>query len=178
MAELRWSGTVSYTGFKRHLYFYATFTALWPDFNGYSCTWSNQTYQCTNRFGDGLRWKPYAQRSSSAETAVRLFTPSGNIVCEMADSRTPQGFVSCITISPPAIANLPVSGLVSICQHQALKCAGQLGEPGIPGGKLPCGTSKTLGRFCCSSASNGVTCIVTATGKGFFISKQSVRPVG
>ena len=127
------------------------------------------------------RWfavEAFAENSSGAETAVRLFTPSRNIVCEMADNGTSQAFVSCITISPPAIANLPISGLVSVCQHQGLKCTGQLGEPGIPGGRLPYGMPKTLGRFRCSSALDGVTCIVTATGKGFFISKQSVRPVG
>jgi hypothetical protein len=35
-----------------------------------------------------------------------------------------------------------------------------------------------VGRFRCKSALAGVTCVVTATGKGFFISKQSTRRVG
>ncbi len=50
--------TVRYTGFKRHLYFYGTGTALWPDFFGYACQRPGKTYQCFNRFGDGFRWRP------------------------------------------------------------------------------------------------------------------------
>ena len=123
--------------------------------------------------------RPSPQSSSSRGTDVRFFTPNGNIACEMFDNGASQGTVGCIMNSPPAIARLAANGLVSICQHQGLSCTGNLGDgPGIPDGKLPYGTSKTVGRFRCTSASSGVTCIVTATGKGFFISKQSVRAVG
>lgn len=51
---------VRYTGFKKHVVAVFPLSIYWPDFNSYACTWSNQTYQCLNRFGDGFRWKPYA----------------------------------------------------------------------------------------------------------------------
>jgi hypothetical protein len=110
---------------------------------------------------------------------VRFYTPSRNIACELIDNGTSQSGVGCIMQSPPAIARLGVSGRVSICQHQGQRCTGNLGdEPSIPNGKLRYGSSKTVGRFRCTSAFTGVTCVVIKTGRGFFISKQSVRVVG
>lgn len=50
--------TVRYTGFKRQLLYFGTNTALWPDLFLFNCSWSHGTYQCANRFGDGLRWRP------------------------------------------------------------------------------------------------------------------------
>ena len=90
-------GTVSYTGFKRDLYSYGTFSALWPDFNGYSCTWSNQTYQCTNRFGDGLRWKPYAQ----SRQALSASSPRAAISVRDGRRRHTAG-VRCLYHAQPA----------------------------------------------------------------------------
>jgi hypothetical protein len=121
-------------------------------------------------------WKRTTQ--GAAVTAARFFTPSGNIACEMVDHGIYRD-VACIMQSPPAIVRLAASGLVRICQHQGLKCSGNLGDsPGIPNGKLAYGASKRVGRFRCSSAITGVTCVVTATGKGFFVSKRSVKRVG
>jgi hypothetical protein len=82
---------VRYTGFKRHVFYYGTDTALWPDFYGYSCSWSHATYQCTNRFGDGFRWKPYAGPAGSPGTRP---TPScSNQTLTVFGKPTPLRFV-------------------------------------------------------------------------------------
>jgi hypothetical protein len=52
--------TVRYTGFKRDVLIYATDSLVWPDFNEFKCSWGHDTYQGTNRFGDGFRWRPYS----------------------------------------------------------------------------------------------------------------------
>jgi hypothetical protein len=116
----------------------------------------------------------------TSRTYARFYTPSRNISCEMSDNGTAQAGIGCIMQKPPALASLKASGVATICQHQALKCTANLGyDPSLPAPReLAYGSSVTVGRFRCTSASTGVTCIVAATGKGFFISRQSVRPVG
>lgn len=47
--------------FKKHVYILGTGTGYWPQWNTLSCSWKNSTYQCTNSFGDGFRWMPYAR---------------------------------------------------------------------------------------------------------------------
>jgi hypothetical protein len=137
---------------------------------------------CIKHTNGGLLYEPVGKPATpprAAKTDVRFYTPSGNIACEMIDNGTSQSSVGCIMQSPPAIASLAASGRVRICQHQGLRCTGNLGDdPSIPNGKLRYGSSKTVGRFRCKSALAGVTCVVIKTGKGFFISKQSVKPVG
>jgi hypothetical protein len=117
---------------------------------------------------------------TDAGTYARFYTPSRNIACEMSDKGTARAGIGCIMQKPPALASLKVSGVATICQHQALKCTGNLGDdPSLPAPRgLAYGSSVTVGRFHCTSAPAGVTCIVRATGKGFFISRQSVRRVG
>lgn len=51
---------VRYTDFKREIFLFGTDSALWPDFFLFHCSRSTDTYQCLNRFGDGLRGPPYA----------------------------------------------------------------------------------------------------------------------
>jgi hypothetical protein len=111
-------------------------------------------------------------------TYARFYTPSRNIACEMSDNGTAQAGIGCIMQQPPALASLKASGVATICQHQG--CTGNLGsDPSLPPvRKLPYGSSVTVGRFRCASAFKGVTCVVIATAKGFFISRQSVRTVG
>jgi hypothetical protein len=134
---------------------------------------------CLERQGTSYIYAPASRPTNPAPKHVRFYTPSGNIACEMIDNGTSQSTVGCVMQHPPAIARLSGSGHVSICQHQGLRCTGNLGDaPGIPNGKLAYGSSKTVGRFRCKSAVAGVTCVVIKTGRGFFISKQSVRAVG
>ncbi|MGZ4173239.1 MAG: DUF6636 domain-containing protein [Solirubrobacteraceae bacterium] len=40
---------------------------------------------------------------------------------------------------------------------------------------LPYGTETDIGRFRCTSATSGMTCLNTSTGHGFFLSAQSYR---
>ena len=62
-------------------------------------------------------------------------------------------------------------------QHQPNgRCTGNFGER-PPFRQLPYGRSVSVGRFRCSSATIGITCVARATGKGFLMSLQSVRPV-
>lgn len=46
--------------FRRHVYDLGTESGDFPQWNVFTCSWSHGTYQCTNRFGDGFRWMPYA----------------------------------------------------------------------------------------------------------------------
>jgi hypothetical protein len=158
---------------------YRCFTLTVPSHPG------SDQHLCLERAGSGWALGPTTQAKTTptqptSGTYARFYTPSRNIACEMSDNGTAQAGISCIMQKPPALASLKVSGVATICQHQALKCTGNLGDdPSLPAlRELAYGSSVTVGRFRCTSASTGVTCIVTATGKGFFISLQSVRPVG
>jgi hypothetical protein len=64
--------------------------------------------------------------------------------------------------------------LTRICQHQG--CAGNAGEHTkyIP---IAYGHSVTVGRFRCLSETAGMTCVVSATGKGFQIAKAGIKRV-
>lgn len=108
-----------------------------------------------------------------SKTVVRFYTPSLNIRCEMSDNGSSQSSVFCDMEKPPAIVGVLANGHVSI--HRG--GTGNFGE-GPPSRLLPYGSSATVGRFRCKSAYAGVTCVVTATGKGFFVSKRSIRAVG
>lgn len=119
----------------------------------------------------------YSPVSTPGTTHARFFTPSGNITCEMDDNGTSQASVDCLMQKPPAIARLSAGGAVSICQHQGLECTGNFGESPTPPRELAYGHSIAVGRFRCSSAIKGVSCVVRASGKGFFVSAQSVRRI-
>ena len=158
---------------------YRCFTLTVPSHPG------SDQHLCLERAGSAWALGPTTQAKPTptqptSGTYARFYTPSRNIACEMSDNGTAQAAIGCIMQKPPALASLKVNGVATICQHQALKCTGNLGDdPSLPAPReLAYGSSVTVGRFRCTSASTGVTCIVTATGKGFFISRQSVRPVG
>jgi PKD repeat protein len=55
-----WGGQVSFK-FKRHVYIMGAGSAYFPQWNTLTCRWSRSTYECTNAFGDGFRWRPYAR---------------------------------------------------------------------------------------------------------------------
>jgi hypothetical protein len=144
-------------------------------------------HECLTLGPNGTTWGygPTSQPKTTptkptSGTYARFYTPSRNIACEMSDNGTAQAGIGCIMQKPPALASLKVRGVATICQHQALKCTGNLGDdPSLATPReLAYGSSVTVGRFRCTSASTGVTCVVIATGKGFFISRQSVRTVG
>jgi len=111
--------------------------------------------------------------SNRAPKLVRFYTPSKNIHCEMSDNGAPQSSVFCDIVKPAAIASVFANGHVTINRGGS----GNFGE-GPPFRLLAYGSSATAGRFRCKSALAGVTCVVIKTGKGFFMSKQSVHAVG
>lgn len=47
--------------FEKHVYIMGTGSGDWPHWNTLTCSWAHSTYQCTNFFGDGFRWMPYAR---------------------------------------------------------------------------------------------------------------------
>jgi hypothetical protein len=121
---------------------------------------------------------PPASTHPASTGDVAFFTPSRNISCELFDPGDRSAFINCVMKSPQAIATVSSHG-VDICQHARRGfCTMEFGRRTPPFHALPYGKSVTAGRFRCSSAENGVTCVNTSTGKGFFISRQSVRPTG
>src|SRR3954453_6899598 len=75
-------GKVRYTGFKPSVMIYGTLTAVWPDFYLFKCRSSAGIYQCTNRFGDGFRWKPAAAAGTPPPTTeFYADVPGGRIAC-------------------------------------------------------------------------------------------------
>jgi hypothetical protein len=111
--------------------------------------------------------------SSSALKVVRFYTPSRNIHCEMSDNGNSRSSVFCDMVKPPAIVGVLANGHTTINRGGS----GNFGE-GPAARMLPYGSSVTVGRFRCKSALAGVTCVVIKTGKGFFLSKQSIRALG
>lgn len=55
-----WFGGRYRFSFKRHVYVLGAGSGFFPQLNTLNCGWSHKTYQCTNFFGDGFRWRPYA----------------------------------------------------------------------------------------------------------------------
>jgi hypothetical protein len=118
-----------------------------------------------------------APATASPKTDVRFHTPSRNISCELFDDKTSHAEVACLMLSPQAVVRLSPSGRVTICQHQPQnRCTGNFGEGG-PFRQLAYGSSTKAGRFRCSSETQGVTCVVIATGRGFLINRDGVTRV-
>jgi hypothetical protein len=109
-------------------------------------------------------------------------SPSGNILCTLGD----EDRAYCLTWKPPQSVSTDSKGKVRTCTGSR-NCTG----PCIPGshvagcvyGKVPVlayGQRDEYSFYRCASRTTGVTCTVirgAAKGKGFFISKQSVRRV-
>jgi hypothetical protein len=120
---------------------------------------------------------------------VQFFmSPSGNISCQM-NFRRPMSSIDpsrgyspdgayCATGTPPQSVSIGSDGsLRRVCtaDQSYEPCVGNapVGQP-----TLPYGASKTLGPFTCMSETTGMTCVVTASGRGFTISGNGIVPVG
>ena len=106
---------------------YRCFTLTVPSHPG------SDQHLCLERAGSGWALGPTTQAKTTptqptSGTYARFYTPSRNIACEMSDNGTAQAGIGCIMQKPPALASLKVSGVATICQHQALKCTGNLGD--------------------------------------------------
>jgi hypothetical protein len=177
--------TVRYTGFKRAVVVYGTGTALWTDFYVFKCKWSTDTYECANRFGDGLRWRPNASAPPGPITNLTEFRTdlaAGSVMCALAVGQkllcraTPNAAAGSEPLSQVA-SLLPDGSLTSCTEHRSgPSCAeGDFGDE-IPA--LGPGEQLTIGPFGCTVLATGVQCTVAASGKGFVISPQQIVTVG
>ena len=177
--------TVEYTGLKRSVFVYGTGTALWPDFYLFKCKWSTDTYECTNRFGDGLRWRPNASAPPGPITNLTEFRTdlaAGSVMCALAVGEkllcraTPNAAGRSEPLSQVA-SLLPDGSLTSCTEHLSVpRCAeGDFGDE-IPA--LGPGQQLTIGPFGCTVLATGIQCTVAASGKGFVISPQQIATVG
>jgi hypothetical protein len=158
---------------------YRCFTLTVPSHPG------SDQHLCLERAGSGWALGPTTQAKPTptkptSGTYARFYTPSRNIACEMSDNGTAQAAIGCIMQKPPALASLKVSGVATFCQHQGLKCTGNLGDdPSLPAPReLAYGSSVTVGRFRCQSLRSGIKCTVVSSGKGFLINDNKVVKVG
>lgn len=131
-------------------------------------------HDCLERSGKSIGYSPVSVPGPSPapkSTGTGFFSPSHNIVCSLSQSGV---FCDIYSPLPGAMAEIAADGHVTIDRRGA----GNFGEGERGFHVLPYGSSATAGRFRCKSALAGVTCVVTATGKGFFLSRQSVKRVG
>lgn len=117
----------------------------------------------------GAKGGSSATTPASAKREHYYTSPTGNIICAIAAAN-----VSCQTYEPPQRAVLYPTGKLDLCR--AASCPGNPGE-GALFTKIPYGRSVSAGPFRCTSAFTGVTCVVTATGKGFSIARQGLKKV-
>jgi hypothetical protein len=107
---------------------------------------------------------------ATATTAV-FYSPDQKVSCEMADPNTNGYYVYC-NASGLHAASLGPDGQAGICNSGCLGMEPQ-GTPALGYGK-----QITVGRFRCSSAAGGITCIVIETRRGFLINATTVIPIG
>jgi hypothetical protein len=119
----------------------------------------------------GAGWKYSKPQAKKAKRSV-FYSPSRNISCELADPHPLGARVHCQSVKRPHSVQMSAAGALRICR--GVKC---LGNPGEGTRVLGYGRSVTVGRFRCTSRQAGVTCVVTASGKGFLISRDAVRRV-
>jgi hypothetical protein len=71
-----------------------------------------------------------------------------------------------------------LDGRLTICSGGTIRTTHCLGNAGQNTPILAYGKQVSVGRFRCSSARVGITCVVIKSGRGFLISKTGVTPVG
>jgi hypothetical protein len=106
-------------------------------------------------------------------TYAGFYSPSRNLSCEMADRDARGSYVYCQSVKAPKNVRMSLDGQLKICR--GTKC---LRNPAENTPTLGYGRKMTIGRFACSSKKSGVKCRVIRSGKGFLISRASIRLVG
>jgi hypothetical protein len=107
---------------------------------------------------------------ATATTAV-FYSPDRKVSCEMADPDTNGYYVYCNASGLHAVTLGP-DGHATICDTG---CLG-MEPPATP--TLAYGQQITVGRFQCTSAISGITCIVTRSRRGFLINATAAALVG
>jgi hypothetical protein len=109
--------------------------------------------------------------AAAIPSAVRWFhSPSGNIQCEVASHDARGTYAYCQTFEPRQTAKLTADGRTSVCVGPT--CS--IGDGPEDATVLPHGQSIGVGIFRCTSAVNGIRCIVIASGRGFRIARRGV----
>ena len=111
--------------------------------------------------------------AATAEARVAWFlSPSGNLGCEVADHDPRGAYAFCQSDRRPQTVRMAVTGRLRICRGE--RC---LGDPPENTPTLAYGRQVRVGRFRCASEQAGIRCTVVATGRGFVIDRETVRPV-
>lgn len=115
-----------------------------------------------------------AAAAPAANGAVAwIKSPSKNIACQMSHRYAGQTSVTCQTYRTAKSVTLRANGTLRVCR--GVSC---IGDPPVDRtATLRYGVSKRVGPFRCSSIRAGMRCVVIATGRGFLISRDAVRPV-
>lgn len=129
--------------------------------------------------GKGFRINKAGLRPVGGATAISVGTPTSSeflspdrrVFCEMEDPPTNGYYVYC-NASGLHAAGIGPDGTAVLCN------SGCLGFGAASTSTLASGKQITVGRFRCSSASAGITCIVIKSGKGFLINDNQVVAVG
>jgi hypothetical protein len=92
-----------------------------------------------------------------------------------------QNSVHCQSVDLPHAVGMGLDGQLKICHGLTGLPPCVYPHPGvsdIPKMVLAYGKQITVGRFRCSSASAGITCVVIKSGKGFLINSAGITRVG
>jgi hypothetical protein len=137
---------------------------------------ASDEHECLRGTGKLIAYSPVSKPTTLPTTSSVAFSPNpAGIACILKDNGTVQGAsVFCWLGSqwPPAT-------------HAKMGLDGQLDETtiipqplGLGGPALQYGKSVTIGRFRCTSAVAGLSCVVTKTGKGFLIGPAGITSLG
>jgi hypothetical protein len=109
--------------------------------------------------------------------------PSGKVVvsCAIYDGYANNTEALCEHLSnrSQSKATLSANGSVTLCRtHSITSNRCELGNAAVTSPTYPIGKTVTIGRFTCTVQTNGVRCLLTASGKGFVLGKRSLHAVG
>ena len=109
--------------------------------------------------------------ASSALAVVRWFhSPTRNIQCEVSGGRPRGVYAYCVTFRTPKHVVLRANGRMATCF--GIRCLSNGPENAFT---LRYGRSTNVGPFRCTSRVTGMRCVVRRTGRGFLISRASLR---
>jgi hypothetical protein len=143
---------------------------------------------CLQRAGSGWALGPTTQVTPGAAATtpagirrVSFYSPSRNLSSVMLDGSRTSSFrnsVHCQSVDLPHAVSMALDGQLKIC-HGLTACVYPYpGVSDIPKMVLGYGKQITVGRFRCSSASAGITCVVIKSRKGFLINSAGITRVG
>lgn len=126
----------------------------------------------------GASTRAAAGPSPSASAAAASFQlPSGNISCTVSDEGATCTIAS-FTYSPPAVAGCTgqTGHLVVLSDEGVQTPCVEGATPQVTGTleQLAYGSSVTRGDYCCTSGTDGATCVQVSTGTGFRLASRAL----